>query len=155
MSRHSSHAEISATTRLISNPSVSKVESSVSAEQSQAENPRIEKADIKCIVVLLGLVSIPLIVFSVVILWLVFHFRIFPSSSPLSDLQTVPNESDKSYYYVNFSATRLIFIASWSSSIAPMLVAFIMTLSLFPISKALFRLFQSGHTKQLPTPYQV
>ncbi|CZR63653.1 uncharacterized protein PAC_13550 [Phialocephala subalpina] len=111
---------------------------------------------LKTISFLFALVFLPLIAFSVVILYFIFHYRVAPenSRSTSSDLQTTPNENHASYYYVNFSATTLLFITSWSSTVAPMLVGMIMTLSLFPISKKLFKLSLSDNPRRLPTPNQ-
>ncbi len=118
-------------------------------------NTKFMKPGFKTITCFFAAVFFPLIAFSIVILWLIFHYRVQPVLSSQLDLQTAPNENDAAYYYVNFPATQLLFITSWSSTVAPILVGFIMTLSLFPISKKLFEVSLSDNLRQLPTPYQV
>ncbi|KAF8847558.1 hypothetical protein BDZ45DRAFT_733530 [Acephala macrosclerotiorum] len=120
------------------------------------KKPHQKIAGLKTISFLFALVFFPLIAFSIVILWFIFYYRVITerSRSASSDLQTTPNENHASYYYINFSATTLLFITSWSSTVAPMLVGMIMTLSLFPISKKLFKLSLSDNPRRLPTPNQ-
>ncbi|KAE8446450.1 hypothetical protein EG329_011913 [Mollisiaceae sp. DMI_Dod_QoI] len=113
-----------------------------------------KRVGLETIAFLFALVFLPLIAFSIVILWLIFHYRVLPTSSPLPDLRTTPNDHDDSYYYVNFSSTQILFITSWSSTVAPMLVGLVMTLSLFPISNRLLRLSLSENPHRLPTPQQ-
>lgn len=115
-----------------------------------------KKVGLKTITFLFSSIFFPLIAFSIVILWIVFHYRVTPSKfASLSGMQLKANEDETEYYYVNFSATRILFVASWSSTVAPMLVGAIMTLSLFPISRKLFQISRSDNTSRLPTPYQV
>lgn len=113
------------------------------------------KPGFKTITCFFAAVFFPLIAFSIAILWLIFHHRVQPAFSSQLNLQTAPNDNDAAYYYVNFSATQLLFITSWSSTAAPILVGFVMTLSLFPISRKLFQVSLSDNLRRLPTPYQV
>ncbi|KUJ08198.1 uncharacterized protein LY89DRAFT_789039 [Mollisia scopiformis] len=113
------------------------------------------RVGLKTISFLFACIFLPLIAFSIVILWLIFHYRVTPdNSSSFPDLQAGPNENEGPYYYVNFSATQILFIASWSSTVAPISVGAVMTLSLFPISRKLFQISLSQSLQRLPTPYQ-
>ena len=57
--------------------------------------------------------------------------------------------------YVNFSATRLIFIASWSSTAAPLLIGSALVLSSYSAAQTIFRNTQPNNTASLPTPHQL
>jgi hypothetical protein len=104
----------------------------------------------------LAVVSVPLALFSGALLTLVVHFPVVQPTPPFSDLQLTDGENYEAYYYVNFPSTRLVFIASWSSSIAPTLVSFLMALSLFPTAKTLYKNSKLETGKRLlPTPCQV
>lgn len=117
--------------------------------------PYHKREGLRTIVFLFFVIFLPLIAFSVVILYLIFHYRVLPETRLTSDLQTAANEDDADYYYVNFSSTRLLFVTSWSSTVAPMLVGLVMTLSLFPVSRKLFKLSLADNPARLPTPQQV
>lgn len=110
--------------------------------------------------------SIPLLALSAVLLALVFKHQV-NSDPPLFDIgtdQTIPfidNKgtsdfaADGNAYYVNYDATRLITVASWSSTVAPLLPGFVLALLSFPIAKQML----DGSTAQrrsqsLTTPYQ-
>ena len=87
-------------------------------------------------------ISIPMIALSGILLGLVFAYQVTPNS-------------DSGIYLVDFSATRLITIASWTSSVAPFLPGFVMTLLSFPAARHLQRSSEWGRTASLPTPYQL
>jgi hypothetical protein len=75
------------------------------------------------------IIVLPMLVLSGALLGLVFHYRVTQSSDLSGDLQfqDVAN-SDNNAYLVDFSATRLTTVASWTSSVAPMFPVFVMTL---------------------------
>ena len=58
---------------------------------------------------------------------------------------------DRSYVLVNYSATRLTFLASWLSTLAPVLSASIMGLWCCCAARALQEASRSGSVSQLPT----
>jgi hypothetical protein len=65
------------------------------------------------------------------------------------------SQGSSSYILVNFSATRLVFVASFLSSTAPILTSFVMTLWTLPAVESM-RLASLEHNySQLPTPYQL
>ena len=58
-------------------------------------------------------------------------------------------------YYVNYSATRLVFISSLSSTLSTMLFSSAMILFSFPLAYNLARDSDHCHTLKLPSPYQL
>lgn len=58
-------------------------------------------------------------------------------------------------YYVNYSATRLVFISSVSSTMAPFLISAAMYLYSYPLALSLARSSDSGIGSKLPSPYQL
>lgn len=59
-------------------------------------------------------------------------------------------------FYVSINATKLVFISSWSSSVAPTLLGFVMSLWSFPIARRMGKLSVSerpGVGGALPTPF--
>ena len=101
------------------------------------------------------LVSIPMFVFSVVLLGLVSHFRVSHGHVPYSNLDFSGSQDEAGVYYVNFGATRLIFIASWSSSLAPALVGSALAMFSFPIAHNYLQRTREQRKTGLLTPYQL
>ena len=101
------------------------------------------------------LVSIPLLAFSVVLLGLVFHFRVSHGHVPYSNLDFPGSQDEAGVYYVNFGATMLIFVASWSSSLAPALVGFALTMFSFPIAHSYLQHSREQRKTGLLTPYEL
>jgi hypothetical protein len=97
-----------------------------------------------------SVICVPLLVFSIVLLGLVFKYRVGHVASEGSE---IPGR----FYLVDFPAARLIFVSSWSNSIAPRLMGVATALYLFSLTKALIRKSSSSSltTTELPTPYQL
>ncbi|KAI1049488.1 hypothetical protein LB506_004644 [Fusarium annulatum] len=83
-----------------------------------------------------------------------------PKSSQL--IPTHPNSpsfqsavsADSNVIYVDFPPTTLIIVASWSSTMASLILPFLLTLVSFPVSRTLIQASQSGDRTQQPTPRQ-
>lgn len=103
-----------------------------------------------------AVISLPMMALSAILLGLIFYNRVNANGSILSDLQLsqVTND-DQNAYLVNFSSTRLITIASWTSSVAPLLPGFVMTLLSFPTARHFSESSQLRRVTSLPTPYQL
>lgn len=103
-----------------------------------------------------AVISLPMIALSAILLGLVFLNQVNANGSILPDLQLsqVTND-DQNAYLVNFSSTRLITIASWTSSVAPLLPGFLMTLLSFPTAWHISNSSQLRRVASLPTPYQL
>jgi hypothetical protein len=115
----------SANSKPVTYESIQHIEPSTPSNQTYMDQKRV---GLKAITFLLAIVFLPLIGFSIVILWLIFHYRLILDDTPSSlNLQAGRIEQDDAYYYVKLSATRILFIASWSSTIAPVLVGVIVS----------------------------
>jgi hypothetical protein len=104
--------------------------------------------------VLLAFVAIviPMVLFPAVLLSLVFAHRVADSTTALPGSITRQNPHS---YYVAFSATTLVFIASWSSTLALSLVTSVMLLFSYPVAARVIRRSEAGQLAALPTPYQL
>ena len=103
----------------------------------------------------LGVISIPLVVISSLLLGIVFIRRVHPMESTSSALAINANEHESNVYYVRISSTTLVLLASFSSTISSILVGFIMTFLAYPISRHLPRALQSGNSRSIPRLYQL
>jgi hypothetical protein len=101
------------------------------------------------------LLTLPMLVFSGALLGLVFAYRIRPSQSDIDGLGLGSGLYESGVIYVDFSATRLIFIASWSSTAAPLLIGSALILFSYPAAQTLFQSTRASIRASLPTPYQV
>lgn len=71
-----------------------------------------------------------------------------------NQLDTPENESG-SAYYVNYSATRLITVSSWTSTAASLVLPFAATLLAYPIAQSFMKASAVAEHDRLPTPYQL
>lgn len=109
-----------------------------------------------------GVITIPVTLLTATLLGLVFSHRVHHNQTPFDNLRVVGTEDDeKGVYYVDLNSSVILFIASWASSLAPMLSGFIITLALFPIARGLLRDARAGaaggggRSSRLLTPYQL
>jgi hypothetical protein len=86
---------------------------------------------------------------------MVFQYRVFPNDSPFINLRLPSTNDDENVVYVNLNSSVILFVASWASSLAPMLSGFFMALASFPIARQLSNNIRNGRTDSLPTPYQL
>lgn len=78
-----------------------------------------------------------MIIFSGLLLGLVFHYRIIQNDFVFNDLAFDSNLGTSNVYLVRINATTLITIASWPNTLAPFLVGFAVTLVSYPVTKGL------------------
>ncbi|KAI8632831.1 hypothetical protein F5Y19DRAFT_462619 [Xylariaceae sp. FL1651] len=97
--------------------------------------------------------TIPMLTFSAVLLGLVYSYRVKHSANIDERLQSPATSDEPGVYYVNLSATVLIFISSWSSSLGPLLLSFLMTLASYPLARH-YWLDIREQKPTLPTPFQ-
>ena len=109
---------------------------------SQGLPPKHPSSPYSDIATACALISLPMVALTGILLGLVFAYQVTPNS-------------DSGAYLVDFSATRLITIASWTSSVAPFLPGFVMTLLSFPAARNLQKSSEEGRSALLPTPYQL
>lgn len=103
-----------------------------------------------------AVISLPMMILSALLLGLIFYNRVNTNSSTSPDFH-LPQvaDDDQDAYLVKFSSTRLITIASWTSSVAPLLPGFVMTLLSFPTARHISKSSQLDRAASLPTPYQL
>jgi hypothetical protein len=106
------------------------------------------------ILVSFGITAIPMLTFSVLLLGLIYHYRVVQNDFVSPNLAFGTHENQERVVYTSLSATTLIIIASWSSSIAPILVGFIINLTSYPIAGRLLAATEANAVNELPTPFQ-
>ncbi|UKZ75662.1 hypothetical protein TrVFT333_003352 [Trichoderma virens FT-333] len=121
-----------------------------------ADSPATQKNGcVKEILLAFSLSVLPLLAFSGLLLGLVFRYQFTPQGH--NDAR-IPDENphlNKSIIYVNLSATMLITVGSWSSTMAPLSLPFILAIASYPASKLLMRASDGNGKHKLPTPYQI
>ncbi|KPI41097.1 uncharacterized protein AB675_8049 [Cyphellophora attinorum] len=101
-----------------------------------------------------ALTVIPVLAFTATFIALIAAHRITTDSdSPFSNEQH--SSTGRSNILVQFSSTRLVFIAGFGSTVAPMILGSLMTLWHYPTSLKLFESSSEGDTNRLPTPQQL
>lgn len=101
------------------------------------------------------IVTIPMLTFTAALLGLVFHYRVTHNGAVFENLDLTGTRDEAGIYYVNLNSTLLIFIASWSSSLAPILAGFVLALASYPIARGYLRDSRTERSHQLPSPYQL
>ncbi|EPS44811.1 hypothetical protein H072_1184 [Dactylellina haptotyla CBS 200.50] len=102
------------------------------------------------ILIATALLTLPMLALCGLLLGLVFKYRVTGSS-----LVIVEGDSEVGAYLVRISASSFTTIASWSSSIAPLLPGLIMALMFFSIASSIRTSSTTGDVTKLPTPYQL
>lgn len=115
--------------------------------------PRI-KVRVADIISAFFIMTIPMFALSVLLLGLVYGNRVDPKSYPISNLAPTTQVVDNSAILVDMSSTTLTLIASWSSTAAPLLLSFALTLASYPIARRLLIANRENSTQDLPTPFQ-
>ncbi len=97
-----------------------------------------------------------LMAFSAVLLGMVIAYRVPPNASEFPRLRLRPESSSgNGVIYVDLNATFLIFIASWSSTLAPSLAGFAVALASYPSARRYLQTVRQGDARRLLTPYQL
>lgn len=87
------------------------------------------------------------------LLTLVFEFRSNTEDTFIAETHHSAILNDA--FLVDADSTTLIFLASWMSSLAPLLTVFAVTLATYPVAQELLEDTRSQSRKKLPTPYQL
>ncbi|RFU23764.1 hypothetical protein B7463_g12575, partial [Scytalidium lignicola] len=101
------------------------------------------------------ILTLPILLLACVLLGLVFHYRVTSNGVPFENLSLSVKNDETGIYYVNFSPTILVFIASRSSSLAPALAGFALALVAYPVARKYLKAVRAGRHEQLLTPYQL
>src|ERR1700722_6791762 len=126
------------------------VEVDASSYSSQA--PMYWEERIKPLLLPMLAVTCPLALVSAALLGLVYGYRVGTEQSlfaPNSDAD------GNGYVLVNYPATRLLFAASFLSTLAPILGSFVMTLWTLVVARDLRTASIGRQVDHLPTPYQL
>jgi hypothetical protein len=99
--------------------------------------------------------TVPMIAFSALILGLVYRYRVVHNDFIQENLRFDRGQDESDVIYVKLSATILTTIASWSSTVAPILVGFVVTLISYPVARTLVNAVEYNRSDQLLTPYQL
>ncbi|ETN39549.1 uncharacterized protein HMPREF1541_05775 [Cyphellophora europaea CBS 101466] len=100
-------------------------------------------------------ITTPLALLSAALMGLVFGYGVRPQQSIFRSDDDQSYSYSKPYVLVDFSATRLVFAASFLSTVAPLLTSFIMTLWGLLASRTMSQASTTSHFERLPTPYQL
>jgi hypothetical protein len=97
--------------------------------------------------------TIPMLIFCAILLGLVFKNIITQEELPADALGDFA--PDRGWYYVQFSATRLVFVASLSSTAAPIIGMCIVSLWSFPMVAKMLAASEHEAKSHMPTPFQL
>jgi hypothetical protein len=98
--------------------------------------------------------TIPILIMSGALLALVFELRVIQEPSIFAQGQRGPTLNEAGVFYVRIPSTYLVFIASLSSSVVPMLATFLLNLASFPIASGVQKQTCSESRTRSLTPYQ-
>ena len=98
---------------------------------------------------------IPMLVLTVVLLSLVYTHLMPDYRSTYSIKGENRTYALGGAYYINYSATRLVFISSVSSTLAPFLISAAMILFSYPLAHSFSKNSDRATASKLPSPYQL
>jgi hypothetical protein len=101
------------------------------------------------------IVTFPSALLSGVLLGMIYGYRVRSEPSLFSSINNEQLNGPQGYLLINHSATRLVFIASFISMLAPVLAGSIMALWTLPIAQSMRIASRTCQYSQLPTPYQL
>ena len=103
----------------------------------------------------IALLTLPLCIFTSVLVGLVYWYSWNRKGVPIKSLDAEDFGFASSVINVDFSATRLILVASWSSSVALPLVGSLMSLSSYVMAADIIWLSKRSLHSFLPSPEQL
>lgn len=109
---------------------------------------------IKDIVLAFAVSVLPLLAFSGLLLGLLFWYRVIPHGHNDPRLPD-ENPQKKGIVFISLSATVFTTVGSWSSTVAPLSLPFILTIASYPASRLMMRASDGKEGRKLPTPYQI
>ncbi|KAI9765133.1 MAG: hypothetical protein M1840_007840 [Geoglossum simile] len=102
-----------------------------------------------------SVITIPMVLFSIILLYLVFGHRVAESEFRYPELRDPTAQASSGAYFVEVSAPTLVFIASWSSTLALSLVSVVITLYSYSVALGIVKRSEGSDYAGLPTPYQL
>lgn len=109
---------------------------------------------IKDIVLAFAVSVLPLLAFSGLLLGLLFWYRVIPHGHNDPRLPD-ENPQKNGIVFISLSATIFTTVGSWSSTVAPLSLPFILTIASYPASRMMMRASDGKEGRKLPTPYQI
>lgn len=100
-------------------------------------------------------IILPICLLSGLLIGLVWGYQVKTDKSLFRSSESANSNSGSTYVLVDYSATRLVFLASWLSTTAPILASFVMVLWSLPIAQTLRVASVELDAAHLPTPYQL
>ncbi|KAF2188654.1 hypothetical protein K469DRAFT_660398 [Zopfia rhizophila CBS 207.26] len=107
---------------------------------------------IREIILAFSVMAVPMLLFSALLLGLVYHYRITQNPSLSDNLRFEGQVQEAGAVLVRISSTTLITVASWSSTLAPFMVVFALTLASYPVARRILIASRENNTDDLPTP---
>lgn len=112
--------------------------------------------------------TVPFLVCVVAMMTIIFRYQVgktvsrlnfsgqpAPADTPRIRPSNFTDVDDPSVYLVDYSATRLATVASWTSTIAAVMPGFVMTLLSFQVANRMLKECKSASQEHLLTPYQL
>jgi hypothetical protein len=112
------------------------------------------KGSNKHILLSLAVIVVPNVLLTAILLGLILHYQVPQTYSQLPGVPD-PLARESSAFLVDFSVTRLVTVASWTSTLTSLLPSFAMLLVRFPVARTLMTASRDRNTNDLPTPYQL
>ena len=100
------------------------------------------------------LLTVPILAFTATLMGLIYYYEWSRHHKPIEGL-SISSSFYKDVYYVDLSATRLILVASWSSSLVLTLLGSFMTLLSFTIATDVLWSSDRKVVDLLPSPLQL
>ncbi|KIW80299.1 hypothetical protein Z517_06914 [Fonsecaea pedrosoi CBS 271.37] len=100
-----------------------------------------------------AVICIPIALLAGTLLALVYMYRVVPVPNLFKPTEATLHEPG--FVLVNFSATRLVFVASFLSTLAPLLGSFILSVFALTVSRKLRDASREAKYLDLPTPFQM
>jgi hypothetical protein len=102
----------------------------------------------------LAVIVIPMVILTAVLLGLIAYNQVPQTYSALPGIPD-PLARESSAFLVDFSATRLLAVASWMSTVSSLLPSFAMLLFSYRVARTILNASKEKNTDNLPTPYQL
>lgn len=110
---------------------------------------------VRDILIAFAISALPLVTFSGLLLGLVFWYRLAPHGHEDPRLPDGSLFLGKGIIYINLSATVFTTVSSWSSTVAPLSLPFILAIASYPAARRMIQASNGDKGYKLPTPYQI
>lgn len=101
-----------------------------------------------------AILVLPMVIFSAILFGLVIAYQWHRRHAPVTGLE-LSAEFSSTVFFIDYSASRLILVASWSSSTAFTLIGSFMKLLSYPLAADMIRNSSGPYLDMLPTPDQL